>query len=55
MDALSASGLRTIRFIKELTGVKRVFANDLSEASHKLMKDNFELNNLDKDKYKMTL
>lgn len=55
VDALSASGLRTIRFIKELTGVKRVFANDISEASHKLMKDNFDLNNLDKDKYKMTL
>lgn len=46
VDALSASGLRTIRFLKELQGVNKVYANDISEASHKLMKDNFELNNL---------
>jgi tRNA (guanine26-N2/guanine27-N2)-dimethyltransferase len=45
-DALSASGLRTIRFVKELQGVKKVYANDISEASHKLMKDNFDLNKL---------
>jgi tRNA G26 N,N-dimethylase Trm1 len=32
-----------------------VFANDISEASHKLMQDNFELNNLDKEKVQMTL
>lgn len=50
MDALSASGLRTIRFLKELKDVKKVYANDLSEASHKLMMDNFKLNELDLDK-----
>lgn len=55
VDALSASGLRTIRFSKELVGVKKVFANDISEASHKLMQDNFDLNNLDKEKVQMTL
>ena len=32
-----------------------VYANDLSPASHKLMKDNFELNQLDPTKYKQTL
>jgi len=47
VDALSASGLRTIRFLKELEGVKIVYANDISPASHKLMKDNFDLNKLD--------
>eukprot|EP00919_Chromeraceae_sp_WS-2016_P049672 GHVR01117588.1.p1 GENE.GHVR01117588.1~~GHVR01117588.1.p1 ORF type:complete len:159 (+),score=6.73 GHVR01117588.1:737-1213(+) len=55
IDALSASGLRTIRFLKELNGIHLVYANDISPASHKLMKDNFELNGLDPQKYKMTL
>ena len=55
MDALSASGLRTIRFLNELTDVSKVYANDLSPDSHKLMKDNFQLNNLDPQRYSMTL
>ncbi|KRX01914.1 hypothetical protein PPERSA_05753 [Pseudocohnilembus persalinus] len=54
LDALSASGLRTIRFLKELKDVKKVYANDLSEASHKLMMDNFKLNELDLNKIQMT-
>ena len=32
-----------------------VYANDISPASHKLMKDNFQLNQLDPKLYKMTL
>lgn len=32
-----------------------VYANDISPASHKLMKDNFELNQLDPAKYKQTV
>lgn len=55
VDALSASGLRTIRFLQELEGVKEVYANDISEASHKLMADNFKLNGLDESKIKATL
>ena len=55
MDALSASGLRTIRYISDLKGVKKVIANDILPASHKLMKDNFDLNELDKDKYELSL
>ncbi|KAL4509900.1 hypothetical protein ABPG72_010093 [Tetrahymena utriculariae] len=55
LDALSASGLRAIRFSKELKDVKKVYANDISEAAHKLMKDNFILNNLDLSKIDMTL
>lgn len=55
IDALSASGLRTIRFLKQLEGVNIVYANDISPASHKLMRDNFDLNNLQQDKLKMTM
>lgn len=50
LDALSASGLRTIRFSKELKDIKKICANDISKASHKLMMDNFKLNNLDLEK-----
>ena len=55
IDALSASGLRTIRFLKELDGINIVYANDISPASHKLMRDNFDLNELDESKLKMTM
>ncbi|KAL4497407.1 hypothetical protein ABPG73_020504 [Tetrahymena malaccensis] len=55
LDALSASGLRAIRFSKELQDIKKVYANDISEAAHKLMMDNFVLNNLDLSKIEMTL
>ena len=34
MDALSASGLRTIRFLKEIKDIKKVYANDISESAH---------------------
>ena len=47
LDALSASGLRTIRFLKELKDIKKIYANDISETSHVLMKKNFIINNLD--------
>ena len=50
-DALSASGLRTIRFLKELPdSVKKVYANDISQTSQELMKKNFELNGIDMTK-----
>ncbi|EGR30356.1 hypothetical protein IMG5_133990 [Ichthyophthirius multifiliis] len=54
LDALSASGLRAIRYLKELQDVQKVTANDISEASHRLMMDNFLLNNLDLKKIEMT-
>jgi tRNA G26 N,N-dimethylase Trm1 len=47
--------LRTIRYLKELKGVECVYANDLLPAAHKLMQDNFDLNELDPSKYKLTL
>lgn len=50
-DALSASGLRTIRFLKELEdSVKKVYANDISKTSQELMQKNFDLNELDLSK-----
>lgn len=51
LDALSASGLRSIRFAKELDQqyIGKIYANDISTASLVLIKENVEVNNLPKD------
>lgn len=50
-DALSASGLRTVRFLKEIGDcVRMVYANDISEKSHEIMKKNFKENGVDLQK-----
>lgn len=50
LDALSASGLRAIRYAKELgqerEKVKAIVANDLSKAAVELIQQNIELNDL---------
>ena len=55
VDALSASGLRTIRYLKELPNIKCVYANDLSEVSADMMRENFRINELDDSKINLTL
>lgn len=50
LDALSASGMRSIRYAKELGSagniVKKIVANDLSEVAVDLIKKNIELNDV---------
>jgi tRNA (guanine26-N2/guanine27-N2)-dimethyltransferase len=46
LDALAASGLRSIRYWKEIPGVKHVTINDLEEAAIDRAKDNLARNNL---------
>ncbi|KAF9013853.1 tRNA methyltransferase [Cyathus striatus] len=46
LEALSATGLRAIRYAKEIPLVKHVIANDLSTAAVETMKRNVEINNL---------
>jgi tRNA (guanine26-N2/guanine27-N2)-dimethyltransferase len=50
LDALSASGLRAVRYAKELeqerSKVKAIVANDLSKAAVELIQQNIELNNV---------
>lgn len=50
VDALSASGLRSIRFDQELTNVKEIYANDLSIASLTMIEENLKLNGTTKVK-----
>lgn len=47
MEALSATGLRSIRYAKEVPGIKQIIANDLSAAAVKAIKENIKLNNVE--------
>jgi tRNA G26 N,N-dimethylase Trm1 len=47
LDALAASGLRSIRYWKEIPGVKHVTINDLDGAATKRAMDNLHHNGLD--------
>ncbi|OCF36687.1 N2,N2-dimethylguanosine tRNA methyltransferase [Kwoniella heveanensis BCC8398] len=44
LEALAATGLRSIRYAKEIPNVKYVFANDLSPSACEAMKRNVEFN-----------
>ncbi|KAF7793124.1 hypothetical protein EIP86_004233 [Pleurotus ostreatoroseus] len=46
LEALSATGLRSIRYAKEISSVKYVIANDLSPSAAEAMRRNVELNGL---------
>jgi len=47
LDALAASGLRSIRYWKEIPGVKHVTINDLEEAAVERAKNNLQNNQLE--------
>lgn len=47
LDALAASGLRSIRYWKEIPGVKHVTINDLEEVAVERAKDNLRNNKID--------
>ena len=46
LEALSASGLRSIRYHHEMTGVEYIIANDLDPGSVKTIRDNLNLNGI---------
>lgn len=47
MEALSATGLRSIRYANEVPGVKQIIANDLSSAAVKSIRENIALNGVE--------
>lgn len=47
LEALSASGLRSIRYAKEVPGVKNVIANDLSQKAVATIEINAKNNGVD--------
>lgn len=46
LEGLAASGLRSIRFAREVPGLRSVVANDASAQAVELMRRNVQLNNV---------
>lgn len=46
LEALSATGLRSIRYAKEVPGIKQIIANDISEKAVDSIKQNIIDNNV---------
>lgn len=46
LEGLAASGLRSVRFCKEIPGIKQVVANDYSADAVSTMNDNIKLNDV---------
>lgn len=47
LEALSATGLRSIRYAKEIAGVTEIVANDLSRAAVKSIEENVKYNGVE--------
>uniref|UniRef100_A0A1B0FAT7 tRNA (guanine(26)-N(2))-dimethyltransferase n=1 Tax=Glossina morsitans morsitans TaxID=37546 RepID=A0A1B0FAT7_GLOMM len=47
LEALSATGLRSIRYAKEIAGVKEIIANDLSKQAVEAIRDNVQHNKVE--------
>lgn len=50
LDALAATALRSIRYVKEIPGVKEVVVNDLDEAAVEAARRNIDFNQVDSSK-----
>jgi len=51
LEALAATGLRSVRYCKEIDNIKKIYSNDLDPKAVELMKKNFEFNDIDQIKY----
>eukprot|EP00350_Pseudokeronopsis_sp_OXSARD2_P006757 CAMPEP_0170566236 /NCGR_PEP_ID=MMETSP0211-20121228/79704_1 /TAXON_ID=311385 /ORGANISM="Pseudokeronopsis sp., Strain OXSARD2" /LENGTH=78 /DNA_ID=CAMNT_0010887341 /DNA_START=49 /DNA_END=285 /DNA_ORIENTATION=+ len=49
MEALAATGLRSVRYLKEIDNITLLMANDIDPAATKLMQMNFDYNHIDKN------
>ena len=52
LEALEATGLRSVRYLKEIDKIEKLYANDWNPKAVELMEKNFEYNDIDKEKYK---
>ena len=46
LEALAASGLRSIRYFNEIPNIRRIIINDIADAAVESMKDNLAYNNI---------
>jgi tRNA (guanine26-N2/guanine27-N2)-dimethyltransferase len=54
LEALAATGLRSVRYMKEIPNVKQLMANDIDPKAVELMTKNFEFNDIPREKYTAT-
>lgn len=47
LEAFSATGLRSIRYAKEINGLKQIVANDISKKAVECMRHNINKNGMD--------
>ena len=52
-EALAATGLRSVRYMKEIPSITKLVGNDIDSAATDLMKKNFEFNQCDAEKYEV--
>ncbi len=52
LEALAATGLRSVRYQKEIEALTELVANDIDPTATELMLKNFEFNECSKEKYK---
>ena len=50
-EALASTGLRSVRYMKEIPSITKLVANDIDLTATDLMKKNFEFNQCPQDKY----
>eukprot|EP01103_Thecamoeba_quadrilineata_P004722 TRINITY_DN1452_c0_g1_i3.p1 TRINITY_DN1452_c0_g1~~TRINITY_DN1452_c0_g1_i3.p1 ORF type:complete len:486 (-),score=74.43 TRINITY_DN1452_c0_g1_i3:267-1724(-) len=46
LEGLSATGLRSVRYFKEIPGITRIYANDIDASAVEAIKRNIEVNNI---------
>jgi len=52
-EALAATGLRSVRYMKEIPSIKKLVGNDIDPTATELMAKNFEFNECPADKYEV--
>jgi tRNA G26 N,N-dimethylase Trm1 len=52
LEALAATGLRSVRYMKEIPSITTLVANDIDKTATDLMTKNFEFNDCPKEKYR---
>ena len=50
LEALAATGLRSVRYMKEIPSINKLVANDIDSTATTLMQKNFEFNQIDASK-----
>ena len=53
LEALSATGLRSVRYMKEIESLRTLIANDIDPTATELMRRNFDFNGCQGDKYRI--